>query len=336
MDATETVAVPQTTQFPVWDAHSCVPLRPDMDLAVLERHRAAGVRFVSINVGMDMNPVTDILRVLAAFRHQIEDAPDRFLLAETVSDVHRAQSDGRLAVAFDLEGALPLAEQPEMIRLYQRLGVRQMHLAYNRTNSIAGGCHDDDPGLSDLGQRVVAEINRAGILMDCSHTGEVSSLQIMALSAAPVIFSHANPRALVDHGRNITDRQIDACAETGGVIGINGIGLFLGVPGGHVATASDLARHIDHVVQRVGPAHVGIGLDYSYDTGSAADMAGTAVDTAHWWPPGNGYDFDRLTAAPPEVLPPLADALAARGYADADIAGVMGGNFERVAARVWG
>ena len=172
--AADTPVAPPPTRFPVWDAHSCVPLRPDMDLSVLERHRAAGVRFVSVNVGMDMNPVTDILRVLAAFRRQIEDAADRFLLAETVADVRRARSDGRLAVAFDLEGALPLAEQPEMIRLYQRLGVRQMHLAYNRTNSIAGGCHENRvvslPQLVD--QRVQHDIG-------WSCKTEIDSINIM-------------------------------------------------------------------------------------------------------------------------------------------------------------
>lgn len=320
---------------PIWDAHSCLPLRPDMPLAVLERHRAAGAVFVSVNVGMDMTPITDILKVLAAWRHQIEQAPERFVLAHTLADVETAAASGRLAVAFDLEGGLPLADQPEMIGLYHRLGVRQMHLAYNRSNTICGGCHDEDMGLTELGQRVVAEINRVGILMDCSHTGELSSLQIMAVSARPVIFSHANPRALVDHPRNVSDAQIDACAATGGVIGINGVGLFLGLPEGAVARAADMAEHIAYVVDRVGSRHVGIGLDYAYDTETAEDMAGMEVDTAYWWPPGNGYDFGVLTFAPPEVLTGLAEELARRGYGDDDIAGVLGGNFRRVAAEVW-
>ena len=319
----------------IWDAHSCLPLRPSMSVAVLDQHRAAGARFVSINVGMDMTPVDDILGVLAAFSRQVEEADDRFVLAQTLADVDAARAAGRLAVAFDLEGALPLAEQPEMVGLYHRLGVRQMHFAYNRSNAIAGGCHDVDHGLTPLGERMLAEVTRCGMIMDCSHTGELSSLQIMALSTAPVVFSHANPRALADHARNVSDQQIDACAATGGVIGINGVSLFLGLETGAVGTAEDMVRHIDYVAQRVGPGHVGIGLDYSYETTSTEDMAGAEVDAGYWWPSGHGYDFETLTFAPPDVLAQVPDLLADRGYGDDAIAGILFGNFRRVAETVW-
>src|SRR3546814_4626505 len=82
-----------------------------------------------------------------------------------------------------------------------------MHFAYNRNNAVGGGCHDVDVPLTAYGRRLVAEVNRLGILVDCSHTGHRTSLDIMALSAKPVVFSHANPRALKDHQRNITAEQ---------------------------------------------------------------------------------------------------------------------------------
>ena len=81
-----------------------------------------------------------------------------------------------------------------MVTFFRDLGVRQIHLAYNRNNSVADGCHDVERGLTPLGRRIVAAINDAGVLMDCSHTGRRCSLDIMSVSTAPVVFSHSNPR----------------------------------------------------------------------------------------------------------------------------------------------
>jgi len=315
----------------VWDCHSCLPLSPDIDIAVLERHRQAGVDFVSINVGMDMNPLPDIVAVLAAFRAGLKAHADRFVAVETFADVKTAKDSGRLAVAFDLEGGCPLRNRPEMVQLFYDLGVRQIHLAYNRNNAIGGGCHDADVPLSNLGGQIVDAINAAGMLMDCSHTGYRTSLDIMARSSAPVIYSHANPRALVDHGRNITDEQIDACAATGGVIGINGVGLFLGDA---AAGAGTIADHMAYVVDRVGIDHVGIGLDYAYDLGIDDMPPGTDVD--YWWPVAAGYTAGlNIHIAEPETLPRVTEALLKRGYGDGDVAKILGGNFRRVAEQVW-
>ena len=167
----------------VWDSHVCLPLHPDADLGALERHHASGVDFVSINVGMDMNPLPQIMQTLASFRAQLRARPERFVAVADAGDVLRAKAEGKLAVAFDLEGGVPLGERPEMVQLFYDLGVRQIHLVYNRNNAIGGGCYDDDVPLSDLGRRIVRAINAAGMLMDCSHTGYRTSMDIMALSA---------------------------------------------------------------------------------------------------------------------------------------------------------
>ncbi len=314
----------------VWDAHSCLPLKPNADLGRLSRHREAGVDFVSINVGMDMTPVADVQAVLAAFRGGIEARAEEFVLVGTVDEIRRAKGQGKLAVAFDLEGSLPLQGEIAMVQRYYDLGVRQIHLAYNRNNSVGGGCHDEDIGLTGFGHQVVAEINRVGMLMDCSHTGHRTSLDIMAASSKPVVFSHANPRALVDHGRNISDAQIDACAATGGVIGVNGVSLFLGDP---AAGTEAILRHIDHLVQRVGAAHVGLGIDYSYE--AVTDDVPEDDHPEYWWPEDAGYDFDAIRFAEPEQFPQITDGLLAMGYPEPDIRGILGENFARVAEATW-
>ena len=131
-----------------WEAHACLPLHPAADFSPMDALRAAGVNYVSINVGMDMNPVAQIMAVIAAFRAKIAANPERYQLVSSVADIREAAAAGRLAIGFDLEGAMPLQEHPEMVALYRDLGVRQIHFAYNRNNSVADGCHDEARGLT--------------------------------------------------------------------------------------------------------------------------------------------------------------------------------------------
>lgn len=312
-----------------WDAHACVPLSAGADLEVLDRHRRAGFTVVSLNVGMDMTTPRRIVHTIARFRHWLERRSDRFVLAHSVEDVAAARESGRLAVTFDVEGAAPLIADESLVSRAAGLGVRQVALVYNRNNAAGGGCHDQDQGLTTRGRRLLAALNAAGIVPDCSHAGERTSLDIMEASAAPVVFSHANARALVDHPRNVTDRQIDGCAATGGVVGVCGFDLLLGRRGDAV---SAMAEHVDHIVQRVGPDHVGLGLDHVYEAG--ADPMPAGIDPAYWWPPDAGYG-GAWTGSPPEVADALAEDLSARGYSDAAVSKILGGNFLDVARRTW-
>ena len=314
----------------VWDAHTCLPLLPGQSMAALERHRAAGVTYVSVNVGMDFNPIPQVMRVIAAFRGWLAAHPDHFVLANGIADVHRAKREGKTAVAFDLEGSAMLDDDLAMLRLYRDLGVRQIHLAYNRDNSIAGGCHGANVPLTPLGRQVVDEINRVGMLMDCSHSSYRTSMEVMERSTLPVIFSHSNPKALKDHARNVTDEQIRACARTGGVVNVSGIGIFLGA--NDIRTETVL-RHIDYVVERVGVDHVGLGLDYVFDREVTDTPPGLNRDD--WWPPGHEYGAMDMDIVPPERFPELTDALLAHQYSEADVGKIIGGNMLRVAEQTW-
>jgi membrane dipeptidase len=319
--------------LPIWDAHSCVPLHPDFDLRALERHRRNGARFVSVNIGMDMNPLDQILTVLASFRRQLEASPDLFVPVRTAADVERAVAEGKLAVAFDLEGGVPLCGRPEMVFLFRDLGVRQIHLVYNRNNEIGGGCYDEDVPLTPLGRRIVEAIYEAGMFMDLSHTGHRTSLDIAGLGLGPVIFSHANPRALNPNRRCITDEQIDACAASGGVVCVTGVGRFLPDP---EACTPAILDCIDRLVERIGPRHVGVSLDYEYPADGLDDTP-PGLDRAYWWPPEHGYDGvpRGLKIASPEQLPEIAEGLAARGYDDASVRAILFDNMLTLARRVW-
>jgi membrane dipeptidase len=221
-----------------------------------------------------------------------------------------------------------------MVALYASLGVRQIHFAYNRNNPVADGCHDVTRGLTALGRRMVVAVNAAGLLMDCAHTGRQCSLDIMAASAKPVVFSHANPLALVEHGRNITDAQIRACAATGGVVCVSGVSLFLG---NDTPSAQDVARHAAYVANLVGVAHVGIGLDISFPDVAFDDTPPGEFDPSYWWPASAGYTdaIARVRYTPVATWQDLDAALQATGFSADDAALVMGGNMLRVAQQVW-
>ena len=318
-----------------WDAHVCLPLHPQASFVPIDRLHAAGVDYVSINVGMDMNPVAQIMSVIAGYRATLAASPERYRLVRSAADIEAALAAGQMAVGFDLEGAMPLLDQPDMVALYASLGVRQIHFAYNRNNAVADGCHDVARGLTALGRRMVEAVNAAGLLMDCAHTGRQCSLDIMAASAQPVVFSHANPQALVDHGRNITDSQIRACAATGGVVCVSGVSLFLG---NDAPTAQDVARHAAYVANLVGVQHVGIGLDIGFSEATLDDTPPGAFDPTYWWPASAGYThaIAGVRYTPIAAWQEMDAALQATGMNSDDTAMVMGGNMMRVAGQVWG
>lgn len=316
-----------------WDAHICLPQHPQADFAPIAQLHAAGVNYVNLNVGADMNPLSQVMSVIAGYRATIASEPERYVLASSVDDIIQAAADGKIALGFDLEGAMPLLDQPDMVELYAQLGVRQIHFAYNRNNSVADGCHDVARGLTPLGHRMVAAVNDAGILMDCSHTGRLCSLEIMSASSMPVIFSHTNPYTLVQHGRNVTDEQILACAATGGVVCVSGLSWFLGSA---QPTAADVARHAAYIAELAGVAHVGIGLDICIQQKDLDDTPPGDFDPAYWWPASAGYRAD----TPPSFTPistwrTIAAELRKLGMSVKEAEMVMGRNMMRVAQQVW-
>ena len=309
----------------VWDAHACFPLNPNSDLTELKRYSDSGVNFVSLNIGMDMDSFETIMQVLARFRSYITSHSESYNLALTVKDILEAKEARKLAIAFDLEGSEPLLGNLNMISFYYELGVRQMLLAYNKDNFASGGCMEGHIGLTDFGRDVIREMNRVGMVVDVSHIGYQATMEAFETSTKPVIFSHSNPNALREHARNISDEQIKACAKTGGVVGINGIGDFLG------GTSSELiVENIEYVMNLVGPKHVGIGLDYVVDKQELIDYIEGHPDV---FPPEKFKDY--LSFVEPEQFPEFTEILYQKGYSEQIIRGILGGNFLRVAEKVW-
>jgi membrane dipeptidase len=315
----------------VWDNHGCMPVMRPHDtsfLPQLQRYCAAGVDAVTLNIGFGDMGIEEHIRTIASIRHWIKLRPSEYVLINSAKDLELAQRTGRLAVGVDIEGGNAISDQPSLIQLYFDLGVRWMLLAYNNSNRLGGGCQNNDGGLTSFGKEVVAEMERVGMIVCCSHTGHRTAREVLDVATKPVIFSHSNPSALHAHPRNIPDDLILGCAATGGVVGINGIGSFLG---NNDNTSTTFARHIDYVVQLVGPQHVSLGLDYVFDTQELDDYV---TKMAHTFPPELGYEKGvRLVA--PEQLEEIVGILLSWGYTSENIKALLGGNLMRLARTLW-
>jgi membrane dipeptidase len=307
---------------------------PDVraDLRNLKLWRDAGVGHLSIDVGFDLLPWEQTVANLEVFRGWILDHSEEYVIVKTVEEIHRAKRDHRMAVTFDIEGMNALNGRLDMVEFYHHLGVRQILLAYNRDNLAGGGCHGSVDRLTDFGREAITEMNRLGMFVDLSHCGFRTSMQAMEHSSKPVIFSHSNARSLTSHGRNITDEQIRACAETGGIIGAVGLSAFLSE--GETATVKDLVHHVDYLIHVAGPEHVGIGLDYAFPVESAGIDEIIAANP-EFWPVQAGYGKAGIHFLPPQDLIWLVQGLIEEGHTDEVIRAVLGGNFLSLAERVW-
>ncbi len=315
----------------VWDNHACMPLRPG-DTGFLHRlaeHRAAGFDAITLNVAMDMLPWEHGIKMLATFRAWVKAHPDDYLLGDSVAALERARAERRLAVLFDIEGGGAVDNLPELVDVYHALGVRWMLIAYNRRNRLGAGCQVEDEGLTAFGRRVIDAMERAGIVLCCSHTGERTAAEAIDHARNPVIFSHSNAAAVHPHRRNVGDALIRACAAKGGVIGLTGFGPFVAPPDRIDVEA--LIAHAEHIAALVGPSHIGLGLDYVFDPSEGDELLTRYPE----WFPGLSLDepFPLMLGA--SVVGPLTAGLLRRGWSEEEVAGVLGGNLLRIARQVW-
>lgn len=258
-------------------------------------------------------PTWEALRLLDVFYQAMEESPE-LMLATRAADVRRAKAEGCLAGIIGLEGAEALRGDLGILRLFYRLGLRNLGITWSVRNEAADGVFEarTGGGLTEFGVRLVKEANRLGIMLDVAHLAPAGVRDVLALSEAPVIASHANARALCDHPRNLTDEQLQALAARGGVVGVTFVPSFVS----SVREERNLERlldHLDHIVQVAGIDHVGLGSDF------------------------DGYDGAQLAGMPDVAsLPALTAGLVARGYDEEAVRKVLGGNFLRVFEQVAG
>lgn len=295
--------------------------------AMLHRMRATGYNVVSISVAYDPDDTLTALNRISRWRSYLQAQPGLCLLE--ACDPSTLRGSETLAVGFHFQGTTPFGRDLSLVETFYRLGVHQALLAYNRRNHVADGCHEaTDSGLSGFGRELIAEMQRVGMLVDLSHTGNRSAEQAFAIARAPMVYSHANAHAVFAHDRNIPDELAQACIATGGMIGVNGVGMFLG-PGSELARA--MFRHLDHWVQLLGAGQVGIGLDAVTDVETC--IASLARMTSQW-PADQGYQVGELPVCEPSDLIDLTSRMLEAGYSEADCRAILGGNWASLFARL--
>ena len=316
---------------------------PDADFANAHRH---GATAYAVTAWRPQASFEEAIRDGMEWHRYARDY-DQLLVAETATDIRHAKRDGRAAFIIAAQGADWVGRELHRVEVMMRLGLRQLLFAYNATNHLAAGCLDRiDSGLTKLGELVVQECNRVGILLDGTHTGKRSTLEMIDLSAHPIIFSHSNPSALSPNPRNIDDEQIRACAGRGGVICLAPWGPLVLRPGtSHQPTVDDFIDMIDHVAQLTGDTNaIAIGTDMSLGSYPPHDHD-------PWGEPDYGNPFheygEKVTADPRSPrrnldgfsdyaeITNLIARLEARGYSADDTAKILGDNYLRLADEVW-
>lgn len=202
------------------------------------------------------------LQIIDRLYMEMETYKDDIMLCCNYNDIEAAHNQGKVAAMLSIEGGEALQGDISALRMLYRLGVRSICLTWNYRNEIADGVKDGESGggLTPFGKKVIAEMNRLGMLVDLSHISERGFWDVMETSQSPVIVSHSNARKLCSHVRNLNDDQIIAVRDNGGVIGINLYPDFLS--DSSEASVKDVIAHIEYFSGLIGPEHIGLGADF--------------------------------------------------------------------------
>lgn len=240
-------------------------------------------------------------------------------IVRTVDELAAALDSGVLAMILHFEGAESVDRNLDALHIYHAAGLRSLGPVWSRPNIFAHGVPfrfpgdpDIGPGLTDAGKALVRACNRLGILIDLSHLNEKGFWDVESISDAPLVATHSGAHALCASPRNLTDKQLDAIAASGGVVGVNFHTGFLREDGRskEETPLTEIVRHLNYMVKRMGIAHVALGSDFD----------GATMPT------------DLVNAA---GLPKLLSALQAAGYSGDDLAKIANGNFQRVLRATW-
>jgi membrane dipeptidase len=294
-----------------------------------------GTALITSNAGWKW---TDIIHDLgmryADFAHQ-----EMVYVATTLDDLYRAKPEGRIAFVATLESAMPIENELDRVDILYGLGIRCMGITYSEANALGCGLKEaKDGGLTHFGRQVVRRMNKLGMTIDTSHCGDQTALDSIEFSEKPTFISHVGARALWNTNRMKPDHVLKACAERGGVIGIESAPHTTLTEKHTEHTIESYMEHFEYVAELVGIDHVAFGPDTLFGDHVGlhhAFASQLSISSAH-----GGVTFDEVEYVkglenPSEVMPNVARWLVSHGYSDEDIAKVMGLNVLRVLEETW-
>ena len=309
------------------DSFTAADLQRFKDSGITSFHIARGTG------GPDAHERT--LWFLSGFNGFVAARSDAFARIDSVDDFARTKASGKIGILLGVQNSEHF-RTPDDVAAFHALGQRVSQLTYNSRNLIGNGSTERrDEGLSDFGVSIVAKMNAVGMAVDVSHCGDRTSLDAFEVSKSTVLITHSNARALnPGHPRCKPDEVIRACGKAGSVMGITGVRNF--VKGSEPTTIEDYLNHIDYVAKMIGVEHVGIGSDIDldgYDDMPVEDYKKLKAAYKDSYAFRDKIDIEGIDH--PRRMFDVAEGLIRRGYSNADIANILGGNWVRVLKPAW-
>lgn len=307
---------------------------------IFRQMRTGGVDAVHVTITYH-ETFRETVLVMEQWNRWFEQYPDLIFQGRTAEDVRRARETGRTAIFFGSQNPSCIEDDIGLVEILHTLGLRFMQLTYNNQSLLASGCYEDeDTGLTRMGKQVVAEMNRVGLVVDMSHSGERSTFEAIEHSTRPITISHANPASWHKALRNKSDDLLRALGASGGFLGLSAYPHHL-KDGGNCTLQSwcDMAAL---AVDLAGPTNVGIGTDLCQDQPDsivewmrvgrwtkAIDYGEGSADNAGFPPMPSWFNDNRDLAG-------IRAGLAAAGLDAATVDGVMGDNWHGFFANSFG
>ncbi|PHX65641.1 MAG: dipeptidase [Gemmatimonadetes bacterium] len=281
------------------------------------------------------NAYEQALEFFSRWNAFIAGSDERLMRIDSMQDFARVKASKKIAVILGLQNAQHF-RRPDDVNFFYNLGQRVSQLTYNSRNLIGNGATERrDEGISDFGAAIIDRMNKVGMAIDVSHCGDRTTLDAFELSKKPVLITHSNCRVLANgHPRDKTDEAILAVKKSGSVIGITGVRMF--VRDKEPTTIEHALDHFDHVSKLIGPEHLGVGSDidlYGYDAMPAELNKQLRAGYKGSYGFREKIDIEGLNH--PRRMFDLAEGLIRRKYSDANIEGILGGNFRRVLTQIW-
>lgn len=304
--------------------------------ADIQPFKESGINVIHPAIGMGgPNAYENTLKFFASWNAFIANNDAHFIRIDSASDLDRVKSSGKLGILLGLQNSDHF-RRPDDVDFFRGLGQRVSQLTYNSRNLIGNGSTERrDEGLSDFGVAIVERMNKVGMAVDVSHCGDRTTLDAFEISKKPVLITHSNARALVgNHPRCKTDEAIKKVGAAGSVMGITGVRMF--VKTDEPTTIEHLLDHYDHVRKLIGPEHLGVGSDidlYGYD--KMPPELNKQLRAGYKGSYGFRDKIDIEGVDHPKRMFDLTEGLIRRKYTDADIRGILGGNFARVFKQIW-
>lgn len=278
--------------------------------------------------------ITDIGLRLSDIAHQ-----DTVVLALTTRDIEQAKANGQVGFVVSLEASTMIENEVDRIDVLYGLGVRSMGIAYSEGNQLGAGLREPrDGGLTEFGRKAVRRMNKLGIAIDISHSGDVTAMDTIEVSDDPIFITHAGARTLWNSRRLKTDEVIKACAEKGGVIGIEAAPHTTISQKHPRHSIESFMDHFEYCVDLVGIDHVAFGPDTLYGDHVALHTllsSELSIGQSRGQLEYPKVEYVEGLENPTEAWPNIARWLVKKGYTDTDIAKVLGGNIMRVLKQVW-